>query len=126
MKKCGWKVEYKQVALGTRGSVYSHQVDTLTWRLGSKDINTRNMLVKDMALHGAREASRALRTYEWCRGQEVARGKSTMDNTTRSTRASARVITRGPGRKPGASSYTRKRPSLIMRSEDFLDPPLPH
>jgi hypothetical protein len=48
-------------ALGTRGSVYSHQVDTLTWRLGLKDINTRNMLVKDMALHGAREASRALR-----------------------------------------------------------------
>ena len=31
MKKCGWKVEYKQVALGTRGSVYSHLVDTLKW-----------------------------------------------------------------------------------------------
>ena len=64
MKKCGWKVEYKQVALGTRGSVYIHLVDTLKW-LGVKDLNTRKMLVKDIALHGAREASRALRTYEW-------------------------------------------------------------
>ena len=24
MKRCGWKVEYKQVALGTRWSVYIH------------------------------------------------------------------------------------------------------
>ena len=55
MKKCGWKVEYKQVALGTRGTVYSHLVDTLKW-LGVKDLNTRKMLVKDIALHGAREA----------------------------------------------------------------------
>jgi len=36
----------------------------LKW-LGVKDFNTRKMLVKDIALHGAREASRALRTYEW-------------------------------------------------------------
>ena len=35
-----------------------------------------------------------------------------MDNTTRSTRACVRVITRGPGRKPGASSYMPKRLSL--------------
>ena len=41
----------------------SHLADTLKW-LGVKDFNTRNMLVKDIALHGAREASRALRTYE--------------------------------------------------------------
>jgi len=49
MKKCGWNVEYiqyKQVALGTRGSVYSHLVDTLKW-LGVKDFNTRKMPGKD-------------------------------------------------------------------------------
>ena len=63
MKKCGWKVEYKQVALGTRGCVYKHLADTLTW-LGVKNFNTRKKMVKDRALHGAREASRALRTYE--------------------------------------------------------------
>ena len=63
MKKCGWKVEYKQVALGTRGCVYKHLADTLTW-LGVKSFNTRKKMVKDIALHGAREASRALRAYE--------------------------------------------------------------
>ena len=63
MKKCGWKVEYRQVALGTRGCVYKHLADTLTW-LGVKNFNTRKKLAKDIALHGAREASRALRTYE--------------------------------------------------------------
>ena len=63
MKKCGWKVEYKQVALGTRGCVYKHLADTLKW-LGVKNHNTRKKMVKDIALHGAREASRALPTYE--------------------------------------------------------------
>ena len=37
-----------------------------------------------------------------------------MDNTTRSPRASARVISRGPGRKPSAFLYTRKRLSLSL------------
>jgi len=38
----------------------------------------------------------------------VARGHVTIENTARAPRACARVITRGqPGRKPGASSYTR-------------------
>ena len=33
MKRCGWKVEYKQAALGPRGSVYPyiHLTSTLTW-----------------------------------------------------------------------------------------------
>jgi hypothetical protein len=64
MKQCSWKVEYKQVALGTRGSVYRHLTNTLTW-LGVQSFKTRKSMVKDIALHGAREASRALRTYEW-------------------------------------------------------------
>ena len=63
MKKCGWKLEYKHVALGTRGRVYKHLADTLTW-LGVESRNTRKKMVKDIALHGAREASRALRTYD--------------------------------------------------------------
>ena len=74
MKKCGWEVEHKQVALGTRGSMYSDLVDTLNW-LGVKDFNTRKMLVKDTALHGAREASRALRTYEWLSRTEGCEGE---------------------------------------------------
>jgi hypothetical protein len=44
-----------------------------------------------------------------CRGQKVARGNFTMDSTTRSPLACTWVITRGSGRKPGASSYSRKR-----------------
>ena len=64
MRRCGWKVEYKQVALGTRGSVYSHLTDALTW-LGVQNFKTKKGMVKEIALHGAREASRALRTYEW-------------------------------------------------------------
>jgi len=40
MKKCRWKVDYKQVALGTRGSVYKHLDTTLEW-LGVKNYNTR-------------------------------------------------------------------------------------
>jgi len=64
MKACGWKVEYKQVALGTQGSVYKHLETTLEW-LGVKNYNTRKKTVKDIALHGAREASKTLRTYEW-------------------------------------------------------------
>ena len=35
--------------------------------------NTR-MLVKDISLHGAREASRALRTYEWLSRTEGCEG----------------------------------------------------
>jgi len=49
-----------------------------------------------------------------CRGQKVATGKSTMDNTTRSPRVCARVIAWGPRRKPGASRYARKRFSLCV------------
>ena len=37
---------------------------TLEW-LGVKHYNTREKTVKDIALHGAREASKTLRTYEW-------------------------------------------------------------
>jgi hypothetical protein len=29
MRKGGWQVEYERTALGTRGSVYIHLVDTL-------------------------------------------------------------------------------------------------
>jgi len=36
-----------------------------------------------------------------------------MDDTTRSPRACAWDVTYGPGRKPGASSCTRKRLSLM-------------
>jgi len=39
-------VDYKQVALGNHGNVYSHLVDTLKWS-GVKDVNTRKTLVKD-------------------------------------------------------------------------------
>ena len=118
MKKSGWKVEYIQVALGTHESVYRHLVDTLRWFIGAQDFNTRKMLVKDVTLHGAREASRALRTARTSasRGQEVSREKRTMDNTTQSPRACARVITRGPGRKLGASSYTQKRLSISYQA----------
>ena len=64
MKKCGWKVDHKQVALATWGSVYKHLDATLEW-LGMKNYNTRKHKTKDIAQHGAREASRALHTYEW-------------------------------------------------------------
>jgi hypothetical protein len=47
MKRCGWKVEYKQVALGTRGSVYNHLTNTLTW-LGVQSFKTRKSMVKDI------------------------------------------------------------------------------
>ena len=50
--------------LGTRGSVYSHLVDTQKW-LGVTDFNLRKPLVQGILLQGAREASKALRTYEW-------------------------------------------------------------
>ena len=43
MKRCGWKVEYKQVALGTRGSVYSHLTDTLTWS-GAQNFKTKKSM----------------------------------------------------------------------------------
>jgi len=36
-----------------------------------------------------------------------------MDNTARSPRACAQFITRGPGRTPGASLYTRNRLSRL-------------
>jgi hypothetical protein len=52
------------VALGTRGSVYSHLVITLIW-LRVEDINTGETLVYVIALNGAREASRVMRSYEW-------------------------------------------------------------
>ena len=40
MKRCGWKVEYKRAALGTRGSAYSHLTDTLTG-LGAQKFKTK-------------------------------------------------------------------------------------
>jgi hypothetical protein len=43
--------------------------------------------------------------------------KTTMDNTTRSPRTCARVITRGSGRKTGASSYTGKRLSFSLSAQ---------
>jgi len=49
--------------LGTRGCVYKHLAFTLKW-LRVKNHNTRKYVVKDIALHGARDASRTLRRYE--------------------------------------------------------------
>jgi hypothetical protein len=43
MERGGWQVEYKQVALGTGGSVYNHLADTLKW-LGVKNFNTRKKM----------------------------------------------------------------------------------
>jgi hypothetical protein len=43
-----------------------------------------------------------------------------MDNTTRSPRACAQVITRGPRRKPGASLYILKRFSLSLSWVDLI------
>jgi len=44
--------------------VYKHPDATLEW-LGVKNHNARKKTVKDIALHGARQASKTLRTYEW-------------------------------------------------------------
>jgi len=55
--------------------------------------------------------SRALRTYEWLSRTGGSEGKI-YDGTHDSV--PARVIARGRGRKPGASSCTRKRPSVFL------------
>jgi len=80
MKQCGWKVGHKQLALDTRGSVYKHLDATLEW-LGVNNYNTRKNMVKGIPLHGAREASKALRIDEELRKE--GRGKYTVDNRTR-------------------------------------------
>ena len=59
---------------GYPGSVYKHLDTTLEW-LGVKNYNTRKKTVKDIALHGAREARGEyqilqilgpLHTKNWC------------------------------------------------------------
>mmetsp|Transcript_26877 Transcript_26877/g.65854 ORF Transcript_26877/g.65854 Transcript_26877/m.65854 type:complete len:313 (+) Transcript_26877:675-1613(+) len=63
MKKCGWKVEYKQVALGTRGSVYSHLTDALCHMVGSTELQNKEGRVREIALHGASEGGVEGATY---------------------------------------------------------------
>ena len=101
----------------SRGCVYKHLADTLTW-LGVKNFNTRKKMVKNIALHGAREASRALRAYERLTRTKQGGDTRIYDGLHGPFPARPRVghTTQGPGRKPGASLYTRKRFSLSLNA----------
>ena len=71
-------------------------------------------MVKDIALHGARVASRALRTYERpTRTEQGGKRGYTMGSTAQFPARLPAGHTTGPGRKPGASLYTRKRLSPL-------------
>ena len=57
----GWKAELKCLILGARGCVYQHAWDILKW-IGVKGKEEQNTIIKQIAIHSAREAARMLAT----------------------------------------------------------------
>jgi len=71
-------------------------------------------MMKDIALHGAREASRALRTYATLTRTEQGGDEGMRWVARPGPSASTRGSHHGSGRKPVAYLYTRKRLSFSL------------
>ena len=63
MREAGWGVELHVMILGATGMVYEHNDRVLEW-LGVDNMKERERALKELAAHGAKEASDIMAAYE--------------------------------------------------------------
>ena len=63
MRGAGWRVELHVMILGATGMVYEHNDRVLEW-MGVDNKRERERTLKELAAHGAKEASDIMAAYE--------------------------------------------------------------